>query len=1060
MGNLASQLLSNNSTDAAETERLQQKIEEAVAKKHLKIPNLNLTRIPRILTSEALREELNVPLKSIDIHGNPLHYVPNLNFPNLTTLNLWGNNMTNEMFAPYGGKQKRGVELALDQIRRTRKSISMIGSNPTQQQQQQQQSPAPIEIIEENEQIEKGAFSLLIKLDCLDLGNNQLTSIPLSIKKCVKLTQLTLTGNFLQTKENIKIIENLNELNILELDINNFEEIPDICLLQKEKLFSLVMRGNKISFIPENLNKLKGIQTLNLADNEIIAIENSAFSGLSKLKHLYLFHNFLSSLPADFFCDLNSLNTLMLQGNQLKHLPPLDGLNSLRVLNVSYNVLIRLPEVSNLQNLTQLDVSHNRLLALPSSIENIIELRNLDASYNELTQLPLSFIKLSHLTQLNLIGNFFTSGGKFVINPNDFKKDIISDGIQPIWSISSLETLHLALNNIKNLPHDAFSNLKRLKTLNLAFNNLFDDNIPIFDCFSKLPSPINDEDEQDEVKQELVEEGESPQSLSIENIFLNGNHLNQFPIKQLLPLKNSLQVLSLDGNKIQTIPEEIQEFKKLTRFSISAPYQEKSSSTKESNSNNSNALQVPNENGETGVSTPRSRKRRTSTNKQKISFKYLSGLQLSRFYIGSYYEGKPDAIGLQPIKSSEDKSNHYDEILPKLEHSDVKAFSAFPHFSCSLENVGSLKSIPYGYSLCTGTSHDLEDCVHFRSLSLPNTCGSQNIDYIALFDGHGGSEVALFIQQHLAPVIESYLRQFIEKENLKFNPSKENSNLVANAIIKSYIETNGSLEQWLKATNIFDKYVGSTCITIILTDQMLYCANVGDSRAVLGTFSTSHQQKEIQEDEHNDIKNSSSSVPIIDSKSVQDSDISTLFSSRLSFDHKPNVREERIRIRQNGGVVISSLSGTCSYRISKPCGGPTLAVSRSFGDFHLYPVVSVQPDVFCHPLEPSDQFFVVASDGLWDVLSDKMCIDIVAELLYHLNIELNISLKKSCEIAASHVRDLVFSLGSGDDLSVIIVPLRWNESKCMEKYFEAPNSYENDEFPKQPKKKKKKKPSN
>lgn len=58
---------------------------------------------------------------------------------------------------------------------------------------------------------------------------------------------------------------------------------------------------------------------------------------------------------------------------------------------------------------------------------------------------------------------------------------------------------------------------------------------------------------------------------------------------------------------------------------------------------------------------------------------------------------------------------------------------------------------------------------------------------------------------------------------------------------------------------------------------------------------------------------------------------------------------------------------------------PGLAMARAFGDFCLkdYGVISV-PEFFHWALTDSDQFVVLASDGVWDVLSNKEVVDIVA----------------------------------------------------------------------------------
>ena len=58
---------------------------------------------------------------------------------------------------------------------------------------------------------------------------------------------------------------------------------------------------------------------------------------------------------------------------------------------------------------------------------------------------------------------------------------------------------------------------------------------------------------------------------------------------------------------------------------------------------------------------------------------------------------------------------------------------------------------------------------------------------------------------------------------------------------------------------------------------------------------------------------------------------------------------------------------------------PGLAMARAFGDFCLkdYGLISV-PDINYRRLTERDQFIILASDGVWDVLSNKEAVDIIA----------------------------------------------------------------------------------
>ncbi|KAG2240974.1 hypothetical protein Bca52824_096923, partial [Brassica carinata] len=124
---------------------------------------------------------------------------------------------------------------------------------------------------------------------------------------------------------------------------------------------------------------------------------------------------------------------------------------------------------------------------------------------------------------------------------------------------------------------------------------------------------------------------------------------------------------------------------------------------------------------------------------------------------------------------------------------------------------------------------------------------------------------------------------------------------------------------WLKRQ---PKNAGSTASTALLVGDKLIVANVGDSRVVASR--------------------NGSAVP-------------------LSNDHKPDRSDERQRIEDAGGFII--WAGT--WRV-----GGILAVCR-FGDKQLKPY---EEDI------STLDFIVIASDGLWNVLSNKDAMDITRDI--------------------------------------------------------------------------------
>jgi len=91
-----------------------------------------------------------------------------------------------------------------------------------------------------------------------------------------------------------------------------------------------------------------------------------------------------------------------------------------------------------------------------------------------------------------------------------------------------------------------------------------------------------------------------------------------------------------------------------------------------------------------------------------------------------------------------------------------------------------------------------------------------------------------------------------------------------------------------------------------------------------------------------------------------------------------------------------------------------LGVSRAFGDFELEKYITCEPDVFKITMDEfQNNYIVVACDGLWDVVEDSVVIKLVSEWFEeHVD---------DVEGACKKLRDLAFSNGSTDNISVVVV---------------------------------------
>ena len=196
-----------------------------------------------------------------------------------------------------------------------------------------------------------------------------------------------------------------------------------------------------------------------------------------------------------------------------------------------------------------------------------------------------------------------------------------------------------------------------------------------------------------------------------------------------------------------------------------------------------------------------------------------------------------------------------------------------------------------------------------------------------VFDGHGpdGHYVSQSIKQY-----------FDAQPNTNLS-SKEN-----------LIQTFSSLSKFIQNQKNFDVFnSGSTCVLVHITLNKIYCANCGDSRAIL--------------------------ISGISNNVIQ-----------LSHDHKPELPEEKRRIEQNGGRV-DRVYGMGPYRVwMKNDNYPGLAMSRSIGDGIAHNIgVSDIPDVLEFDVEKIKPIaLVVASDGVWEFMTNDDVKNEVSKFLY------------------------------------------------------------------------------
>jgi serine/threonine protein phosphatase PrpC len=148
-------------------------------------------------------------------------------------------------------------------------------------------------------------------------------------------------------------------------------------------------------------------------------------------------------------------------------------------------------------------------------------------------------------------------------------------------------------------------------------------------------------------------------------------------------------------------------------------------------------------------------------------------------------------------------------------------------------------------------------------------------------------------------------------------------------------------------------YSGTTFTCAVIRDNRCTCGNIGDSRTTIG---------------------------------YRDPATGKIVAANITIDHKPDLPAEKARIESKGGRVFAveyddGVDGPPRVWLGH-MDVPGLAMSRSLCDAVAHSAgVSSEPEFFEYDFNKNgreDLILVMASDGLWEFVSDQEVIDIAA----------------------------------------------------------------------------------
>ena len=412
--------------------------------------------------------------------------------------------------------------------------------------------------------------------------------------------------------------------------------------------------------------------------------------------------------------------------------------------------------------------------------------------------------------------------------------------------------------------------------------------------------------------------------------------LNSLKIKKISVIKKNIR-----NTSDSKIPEKSLTNLNYTYKNISN-YKTPSASSKDKKVNNKNKIKIY------------KRNKRKIEDKKKL---YYQSKILHHFY-NTFNEEKKNKCNSTKKSLNDINYGLIEETLKKEENNIFKKEKNPKDFSeKSIEKIESISQ--KGYS-----GENIEKINQDNFFIYKNFMNNSKYLFMGVCDGHGeyGHKVSSCLVYNIPLTINDLLIQ----NNIKEITDK-NKNQIISTLKNTFIEIDNELDE---ESEIDTAFSGSTCSSIIFTPSKLFCANVGDSRCILGKY-----------------------------------DGEKWFSKNLSNDHKPDIKLEKERILKNGGQIEPYTDEKGEYfgpnRVwVKNKNMPGLAMSRSFGDKIAHSVgVIPEPEIIEYSLLEEDKFIILASDGIWEFISNDECVNLIKDFYNKKDINgaINILYKESSE---------------------------------------------------------------
>ncbi|CCG83410.1 Adenylate cyclase AcyA [Taphrina deformans PYCC 5710] len=807
----------------------------------------------------------------------------------------------------------------------------------------------------------------LPNLVCLIARNNRLSKLPPTMSCLSNIKRLNLSSNSFTTFP--KEICNLKNLEDLDLSFNRISAVPE-AIGSLTKLKRLSINNNRLlGTLPHAFTKLTALREVDLRFNHLTTLDILSYCPMlesisaghnavtvveSQFPSARLFH--LNKCPVTKFtlqtCGL-TLTSLDLSNAKLPSIPDamFDNLTNLIKLVLDNNHFTYLPpQLGRLTKLQHLSCTSNQLSVLPEELGELCELRVLDVHSNNLKTIPTSTWLLTGLISLNASSNLLTA---FPEPPVQLvhKDSLPHNGLSPVVEEHVFTIVDEQRRDSVASIHTRSSNTmaQSLKYLFLGDNRMDEQCFESISLLQELRVLNLSFNELYEIPATALK-----RLHHLVELYLSGNELTSLPADDLEAMQ-TLRVLHVNANKLQTLPAEIGKIRKLLVLDVGSnalkyntanwPY--------DWNWNWNLDLKYLNLSGNKRLEIKTNNS--TSVRDRNLSdFNALTRLRV---------------LGLMDITLTIDSvPEENEDRRVRLSGTDIANMS-------------------YGQADTLGR-HD-----HLSTIDMviPRFQGRDEEIVFGMFDGseiqQGGSKVAKHLQDYFAEHIAIELKRLRKDEGVPaalrrafLSYNKELGSSVTPIPVKKDSEAGGNMPGTQshrpsiisQSSNTFagpyipvvlgssDRTAGAAVCLVYLVGKRAYVANIGDSLAVLSKGDGT--------------------------------------AKLLSVKHNAGAASEVQRIRQAGGFI--SRDGLVNDQLD---------VTRSMGYFNLTPLIQAAPHVETVDLTEEDEFIIIASKSLWEVMSTQTAVDIAR------------SEREDLMLAAQKLRDFAITYGCPNKISVMII---------------------------------------